>query len=149
MVHVLFLDVESALRPWSYVRSRGSAISKTEVDPKCKNRLNCLLEEVPNLKIVLISEFRIGKSLREIKDLFSEHYRISEHIIDSTPVLKNNNHFEEVRYWIRASKLKIKKIAIIHHDPTGSEPEEDDFFEIDSEQGFSEHLYKSVLNHYI
>lgn len=144
---ILFLDFEACLRPWSYIRSQGGELSLKEVEPEAKNLVNELLFNVPRLKIVLISEFRIGRSVKEIKNLLGDHYYISGSIIDTTPILKGQGELQEIKHWIRTSKIKVGNYSIVSSDPRSFFEDDEDFFEIDSEEGMTEELYLKVLNH--
>ncbi len=94
---VLFLDIDGVLNTTDM---SGAANGPTPIDPQAIQRLNQLLDEFEDLRIVVSSAHRIGVSLEGLRKLLSG--LPPERIIDSTPVITSMRaqRGDEIQQWL-------------------------------------------------
>ncbi len=84
-MRVLFLDIDGVLNSRKFIMAvRNGQISDrgAQIDPERVYKLKRVLDAVPDLKIVISSSWRIGRTLEELKQLLPA---FMDEIIGKTP----------------------------------------------------------------
>jgi len=121
---VLFLDIDGVLNShqsmtfwhrrrdqdkWEnelFVAWKGSlkGYLAQEFCPIATSNLEMIMEEVPDLKIVISSTWRKGETVDTLKDLFKWSEVIPQAIIDKTPVQRGDVRGLEIQSWLTEHK---------------------------------------------
>lgn len=114
---VIFLDIDGVLNT---VQSEIYWGSKQENHyllfcPITILNLNRILKEVPDVKIVISSSWRVGSTIKELKEIFSKNLIDESFIIDKTPFLGYDvDRGIEINQWL--SKNSVESFVIIDDD---------------------------------
>jgi hypothetical protein len=77
--------------------------------------LNYLLKEVPDLKIVISSAWRLHYDISEFKDLFKIFKLPSARIIGKTDKKMSSERYHEIKWWLEDHKDVEQWIAVDDH----------------------------------
>ncbi len=115
--NIIFLDIDGVLINtfpiWKPDELAEDGHSK--FNPTCTNNLIQLLNTYPNIRLVISSSRRVGKSLEKLESIFS--FRgIKNKIIDKIPDPKEIHHSREVEISNYIEKHHIKNFIIIDDD---------------------------------
>jgi hypothetical protein len=122
---VLFLDFDGVLNSAQYfqMRHRKNRQPPYEEDfcPISCSNLLWILEEVPDLKIVISSSWRLGTSMEELRKILAREGVPPECVIDKTPDLYKDKHELprglEIQKWLDDNQhLGIEKFCIVDDD---------------------------------
>lgn len=117
---ILFLDIDGVLNSHQsadyFHRVRGEWNPYEEFCPISVGNLCTILEEVPDLKIIMSSTWRIGiPNLEKLKEIFDalptsiESSLIKSRLIDKTPVHRDSPRGLEIQEWVDVNKDKLTK----------------------------------------
>lgn len=155
---VLFLDIDGVLNSiqsaimFQKIRDSGKVSPKFEIFgedglcPVATSNLEHIVSEVPDLKIVISSTWRLGASLKDLKKICSFSEKVSECVIDSTPVIKDAPRGEEIAYWLRQTRHKVRAYAVVDDD-SDMDAVEDNFFQTDNKDGLMYTLAQEIIEH--
>lgn len=104
---VLFLDFDGVINPHSH-RADGAMFSKVA----CKN-LNSLLKQVPDLKIVVSSSWRIH-GIKAVRDILNSNGIDPKRVIDITGD-ESGIRGNQIKGWLSKHK-KVTNFAILDDD---------------------------------
>lgn len=76
------------------------ALREDEFCPIACSNLLLILEEVPDVKIVVSSTWRLGRTVEELRDVLAKAGVDRERIIDKTPVIWNEKRGTEIQTWL-------------------------------------------------
>jgi len=120
---ILFLDIDGVLNSWqsihyfNYLDARGIALKKGGYHNYCPlaiSNLNCLMEELPDLRIVISSTWRKYNTIPELREVFTEnHFLYSDRMIDRTEVLSGCRG-DEIKKW--ADQHQPQEFIIVDDD---------------------------------
>lgn len=102
---LLFLDIDGVLNNFKWSETHPSGLlyrTLDDIDPTNIKLLSELLNKYPNLKVVIMSDWRKLISLEELKLIFS-HFKINpDQIVGYTPtVAKSQNREDEVLLFLK------------------------------------------------
>lgn len=131
---LIFLDIDGVLNHELWFKERFNSLKKSHgdekfFDPKSVGLLNFILSET-DAKIVVSSSWRLGRSVDDLKEIFSKVGVDPSLIIDKTPMLSfqdlkiNNQEYHysvprgcEIKAWMECNKNilgdKISKVRYI------------------------------------
>jgi HAD domain in Swiss Army Knife RNA repair proteins len=127
---LLFLDFDGVLnsaqfahlqhRAWMKDKSNSRPYRDEFCPISCSNLL-WIIERVPDLKIVISSSWRLGRSLHELKTILEDQGIPQDLVIDKTPHLVQANESVprgfEIQKWLDDHKeLDVEKFCIIDDD---------------------------------
>jgi hypothetical protein len=117
-----------------------------ELDKKCIENLNLLIEKVEDIKIVISSTWRIIRSLDRLKDIMVKWgFKYPEIIIDKTPRLAGQRRGIEIYEWKLYSKYRNIDNFIILDDDSDMEPFMNHLIQTDTDKGLTiEDVNKAV-----
>ncbi len=113
-------------RPWPRLPS--------EFCPLAVSNYNYILQKVPDLKVVVSSFWRWGKTVDELRDIFTWLGLPADRVIDKTPVLHGVHRGAEILKWLEGHP-EVTKYAIIDDDSDMDGTDEKAFFHCDSYNG--------------
>lgn len=109
---ILFLDIDGVLNSAQsnemYYRQfleapepkRRSLLRREEFCPIACSNLRRVLREVPDLKIIISSSWRIGRTLAELRTVLEKIGVESDRILDVTPRIHNEDRGIEIQEWL-------------------------------------------------
>lgn len=129
-MNILFLDVDGVLNNKQHflaLKEQGEPLGKDtleEADLECMKRLTtphnfwCLkyiLDNVPDLKIVLSTSWRNHFDIEQFKELFKHYGLDGERIIDKTPRKFTSERIHEIHLYLDDNKNVKKWVALDDH----------------------------------
>lgn len=145
---ILFLDIDGVLNShasadWAnrkFGKCNGGFNTK---DPKfcpisCSNLIT-LLEDYPDLKIVVSSTWRLGEKVENLASMLEKYAEIpTGRVISKTPVIHDKDRGDEIKMWLdlNSSKYNIEKFVILDDDSDMSVVMEH-LVQTDSRNGFT------------
>jgi len=139
---VLFLDIDGVLNPESHPVL--SLVHEGFVfHPKAVNYLKKILNET-NAFLVISSTWRIGRTLEEVKEIFS-HYQLDSYIQDMTPFLDwDATRGDEIKAYLM-KRPDIKHFLILDDD-RDIDPFSHAHIWVNPLEGITEDVYKDMVN---
>ena len=112
-MRIIFLDIDGVLNNNVFYVDRQAQIKAgvydvkyplSEFDPKCMGLLDDFCGEF-DVKIVITSTWRLGKSVEDLQKMF-DHFGNNFEIIDKTPNLRHEAVLRgnEILFWIKENK---------------------------------------------
>lgn len=102
---ILFLDIDGVLNnfKWSLIQPPGLMYrTVNDLDPENMKHLSKLLKAYPEVKVVVMSDWRKLMSLNELKSIFSNFEINPDQIIGYTPVVtRSQNREDEVLLYLQ------------------------------------------------
>ena len=122
----------------------------SEFCPVAVSNLNYILKELPELKVVVSSFWRWGKTLDELKEIFYYLGLPAERIISKTPILTGSHRGEEIQNWLDNQTMLEGEIkyAIIDDDTDMLENQLPNFFNTDNFHGLQYRDALKVIGHF-
>lgn len=125
-MNILFLDVDCVLNSKQHFMMTKDAPKVSEdIDPVFQMRrdvndnnmfaLKYLLDNIPDLKIVISSAWRNFYSIEQFKELFKIFKLDGEKIIDKTPKMFSSQRIHEIHSWLDDHKEVNQWIALDDH----------------------------------
>jgi len=161
MKQVIFLDfdgvinsVQSATMHYEFLANYSTLCAfkepivgdykASEFCPVAVSNLNYILKELPNLKVVVSSFWRRGRTIDELKEIFYYLGLPAERIISKTPTLIGSHRGEEIQKWLETQTMLEGGIryAIVDDDTDMLEEQLPNYFHIDNYHGL---LYREAL----
>jgi hypothetical protein len=152
---VLFLDIDGVLCSWqsihlfSRMAERGIISGSTywHLCPIAISNLNNLMEEYPQMKIVISSTRRRYNTLDELKRFFTETgFYYSDRFIGITPK-QIDGRGNAINQWIKDCGEEVEEFVVIDDDSFDMQPVWDHFFNIDQRVGFDYYQYDKVVDY--
>ena len=93
-------------------------IYHSEICPMALSNMRYLLKQYPDIKIVISSTWRRGRSVEYFNKLFKYLKMIDKDlVIDKTPIMSGHDRGEEIDDWLeRNKKLNIENFVILDDD---------------------------------
>lgn len=111
---VVFLDIDGVLNNKEFLKDRDDL---QVCDPKNVKNFNKIVEEIDDLKIVVSSSWRIGRSLEELIEILREK-DVKGEIIDKTPDMTakfDATRSNEIQAWLNGND--VDKFVILDDNP--------------------------------
>lgn len=86
-----------------------------EFCPIATSNLEYIMEQVPDLKIVVSSTWRIGETVETLQKIFNFSEVIPPAIIDTTPIHRDGPRGLEIQAWLDANP-GVEKFVIVDDD---------------------------------
>lgn len=134
---ILFLDIdgvlnsEASFRFWHRMRFKPEEVApwgwhlpedrREELCPICITNIHRIFEEVPDLKIVVSSTWRLH-GLEELKKIFHHWPEIADRMIDITPDFGIGPRGNEIKHWLHTNQNKYGEIQYVIVDDDGDMP---------------------------
>lgn len=113
-MNVIFLDIDGVMVTDRTLRAYSKDLGNP-FDPYCVTQFNMLLDKT-KAKIVISSTWRMGKTLKKLKNILRLNGVMFADVIDKTPVLHVHRGLE-IQMWLDVNKhLNIEKFIIIDDD---------------------------------
>jgi hypothetical protein len=158
---IIFLDVDGVLNSvrsmiawypeykasWTNYGGQDSGVLRNHIDPMAVKLLNRLTDLNPDLKYVISSSHRIGRSLEELQDHIAS-LGITGEVIDMTGRDPKGHRGNEIRDWMAdwAGEWGVVNYAILDDDSDMTEAQKlYHFVHTDNEYGFSYKNYKQLV----
>ncbi len=138
---ILFLDIDGVLNSEqssiAYQRDIGllqltGPLREHYLCPLAVSNLRMIVDQLPNLRIVISSSWRLNRSIAELQALFELIGFHRELIVDVTPQLPDHSRPGEIALWLSSRAPKDVDYVIVDDDPS-------DFREMD------EHLVRTSV----
>lgn len=161
---VLFLDIDGVLNSAASAhlhhdyKKQSSFVKFTEPNqqdfcsydfcPVAVSNLYYILKEVPDLKVVVSSMWRLGRTIAELQSIFIYLGLPSDRIIDKTPLINddiNGVRGEEIQEWL--NKNPVNKYAILDDDSDMLPSQIPNFFNTDALNGLTFTDAQKVIEH--
>ena len=133
---ILFLDIDGVLNSkqafkfWHHHRDqkrwenglehyKGTLFQylAQEFCPICLSNLEWIMREVEDLRIVVSSTWRLGKTVEMLKEIFEFSPIIANAILDKTPRLEDRIRGHEIQEWLDEQAFaRIEKFVIVDDD---------------------------------
>ena len=122
---ILFLDFDGVLNSeqsahWCHkrgVENGGFSPRNPEFCPYSVNNLEYILKEYPDLKIVVSSAWRLGRTVEELQELLFKYANVpKDRVIDKTKTLRNfsDDRGYEIQDWL--DRNPTEKFCIVDDD---------------------------------
>lgn len=118
---VLFLDIDGVLNSeqsaiyWNRQGKDNGGLSRgnTYYCPIAVSNLQSILEEIPDLKIVVSSTWRLGETVESMQELLFKSAGIEKHrVIGLTPALPGERG-DEIQNWLDNSSPSVERFVIV------------------------------------
>lgn len=106
----------------------------SEFCPLAVSNYNYILQNIPDLKVVISSYWRWGRTVEQLQEIFTWLGLPADRIIDKTPVIHNVQRGVEIEKWLD-SHPEVTKYAIMDDDSDMLEEQLPNFFNIDGYNG--------------
>jgi hypothetical protein len=106
-----------------------------EFDPIALNNVEDLIREVPDLKIVVSSTWRLGETVESLKNILSPAKLVSQAVIDVTPRFPGKPRGEEIQDWLNRHP-EVTDYVIIDDDSDMLESQKENFVHTSTLHGF-------------
>ena len=142
---IIFLDFDGVINSFGGDWQGGFE----ELDRKCIENLNILIERVSDIKIVISSTWRILRSLDKLKSIMAKWgFKYPELVIDKTPRLAGEERGREIFGWFTRNNKFPNPIIdnfIILDDDSDMEPFMNHLIQTDTDKGLTiEDVNKAV-----
>lgn len=158
---IIFLDVDGVLNSvrsmlawypeykasWVNYGGEQSGILRNHIDPMAVKLLNRLTDLNPDLKYVISSSHRIGRTLEELQEHIAS-FGITGPVIDMTGRDSKGRRGNEIRDWLdrNMEDLGVANYAIIDDDSDMTEAQKlNHFVHTDNEYGLAYKDYKKLV----
>ena len=111
----------------------------------CSNFQN-ILENVPDLKIVISSTWRLFHEIEEWDKIAHRIPLIKGSIIDKTPVLDGKQRGDEIYFWLEKNGHLNTKYVVVDDDGD-MDKVKNNFFKIDHDHGLTWKDSQKIINH--
>ena len=140
---VIFCDIDGVLihvgsmihNNRLYMAGQSTASSHKAIDPIAASNLQYILEEVPDVEIVISSSFRKYYTIEALQKMFDKYNITGSFIVGTTPVLENQPRGDEIALYLKYHP-EITDFVIIDDD-TDLEPYMDRLVKIDGKNGLT------------
>lgn len=135
---ILFLDIDGVL---NHAKTRERFRGVFGINKKFLRIFNTIIRDVPDLKVVLSSTWRLYKDNRE------ELKKNGIEYIDVTPALRTSFRGEEIKKWLEENEsLEIEKFACIDDDSDFLEDQK--LFKTSWKVGITQDLADEVIRYF-
>lgn len=153
----LFLDFDGVLNSWQSIhyferkRKAGAELLKHGYENFCPiaiSNLNNLMEDFPDLLIVVCSTWRLYHSVTELGEILAKNgFLYPEKIMGKTPDLGDCPRGKEIKHWMDefSTAFDIKEFVIIDDD-TDMEPVMDHLVRTDQRTGLDWFVFDKVVD---
>lgn len=100
----------------------------------CSN-LEYILEEIPDVQVVVSSNWRKDKTIEALKKILATNHILSDRMIGTTPVSEDEYRGEEIESYLKEHP-EVKEFVIID-DKDGVKPYLDRLVQVDSRNGLT------------
>lgn len=160
---ILFLDVDGCLNSKQHILAMGDfknpgAATLSDADLFTMKRetnannmwvLGFILDQLPDLKIVISSAWRLHYEIEQFKELFKIYKLDGSRIIDKTPRVFSNDRRHEIHLWLEDQHEKIDWVAVDDHPIFNlGELDKEREFLTDSWVGLSMHDAFKIIKHF-
>lgn len=140
---VIFADIDGVLNSVSSMiyNNRLSLLGLTKtptlesLNPIACSNLQYVLEELPDVKVIISSTWGIFHTLKSIQDIFETNNIFEERVIGITPDLYDKNRGEEIDFYLKQHP-EVTDFVIIDDD-SDMGPYMDRLVKVDSRNGLS------------
>lgn len=158
--YAIFLDIDGVLNHQEWyrkndVKTRGE--NWIDIDPNKVIMMNHLVEDLGGdevVAVVLISTWRMSRTVEEINDLFKKVGSTFE-ILDKTPVSTHRFRGLEIKEWLSQNSVDVfgvqdhrfHRYAIIDDDSDMCLDQQEKFFRINTESGITSNDIYRIKNY--
>jgi hypothetical protein len=123
-MRVIFLDFDGVLRSVSSMiyNNRLKLLSLTDTPthesfcPIASSNLQYILEERPDVQVVVSSDWRKNKTLKALQHIFKVNNILPERMIGTTPIAKDGYRGDEIKAYLKDHPEVTKFVIIDDHD---------------------------------
>ncbi len=158
-MNIIFLDIDGVLNCQLFYTETHDKEGLTYTEANiCKTRvswLNELCNEM-DIKVVISSTWRMGRTVEELKEIMSEAGATFD-VIDKTPVFRDSDTVRgnEIQRWIKDNKellgvnyYDFYTYAIIDDDSDMLLQQRDNFFQTDTYSGLTPNTVYRIKRHF-
>jgi hypothetical protein len=125
----------------------GPGCRSSEFCPIAVSNYNYILKEIPDLKVVISSYWRVGKSIDELKEIFTWLGLPADRIIDKTPILSAVQRGIEITTWL-SKNPEVTEYAVIDDDDDMESVKPGAFFHLDNYVGLTYRDSQKIIKYY-
>lgn len=162
-MRVIFLDIDGVLNSYQsshffhFRRDQDKAFKKwggtlreflgQEFDPIAISNLEDILREVPRIKIVISSTWRMGETTKSLKKIFDVSPLIASRIIGKTPRSRSGIRGREIQWWLDHHKA-VEDFVIIDDDSDMAHLR-GHLFQTSAKVGLDWHCRTKIINYFL
>ena len=125
----------------------GPDCTVSEFCPLAVSNYNYILREVPDLKVVISSYWRLGRSIEDLQSIFKWLGLPHDRIIGKTPSIHGVQRGVEIKDWL-SKNPEVTKYAVIDDDSDMDVIDPGCFFHIDSYNGLIYTQALEIIKHF-